>query len=213
MTRRLLVVALVLAGGALVANAGQTLDRVPLRAPLAAFPESLGPWTAAQSQPFDAPVLAVLKVDDYINRVYTGPSMPPVGAYVGYYATQQSGATFHSPLNCLPGSGWDTIATTSIAVPIDHAASLSVSRMAVGKGLDRLLILYWYQSHGRTTPSEYGAKFLTVAHALSRRQTDAAFVRVLTPYDDRPGSVERAEQAAVGFVQKMFPLLDGYLPS
>jgi EpsI family protein len=210
---RVAIVAAVLFGGVIAAAFGPVTEPVPLRRPLESFPDRIGSWTAAESQPFDKPVLSVLRVDDYINRVYTGPSVPAVGAYVGYYATQHSGATFHAPLNCLPGSGWDTVATASIQVAIAPATSLAVSRMAVEKGLDHALILYWYQSHGRTTPSEYGAKLLTIAHAIGRRQTDAAFVCVLTAYDDSPGAVERAERTAVRFVQDMFPLLDGYLPS
>jgi EpsI family protein len=208
-----MVVAFVLVLGAAAAAVAPVTDPVPLRAPLEAFPMRIGSWTAAESQPFEAPIVSVLGVDDYINRLYTGPSVPDVGAYVGYYASQRNGATFHSPLNCLPGSGWQTVSTAPLAVPIDGRPPLRVNRMAVERGADRVLTLYWYQSHGRTTSSEYAAKLLTIANAIGRRQTDAAFVRVLTAYDDAPGAVDRAERVAVGFVEKMYPLLDAYLPS
>ena len=50
--------------------------------------------------------VATLKFDEYVNRVYQGPSQATVGLYLGFYESQRRGRTMHSPLNCLPGAGW-----------------------------------------------------------------------------------------------------------
>ncbi len=31
---------------------------------------------------------------------------PPIGLFIGYFPTQRTGVTIHSPKHCLPGAGW-----------------------------------------------------------------------------------------------------------
>ena len=84
----------------------------------------------------------------------------------------------------------------------------------IQKGLDRQLVLYWYQSHGRTVASEYWSKFYLVRDAVRLNRTDAALVRVIVPIDPNADDGEmRAERQASDFVKSMFPLLPRYLPS
>ena len=56
--------------------------------------------------------------------------------------------------------------------------------MLIQKGLDRQVVLYWYQSHGRVTASEYWGKIYTVLDAIRLNRTDAAMVRVISPVAD-----------------------------
>src|SRR5918993_415812 len=99
--------ALLLLGGAVInfwAAAGEA--RAPRRA-LAEFPAEVGGWRQAGADVrFDAAAEAVLRADDYVSRDYAGEGNRMASLYVGYYSTQRTGATYHSPLNCLPGSGW-----------------------------------------------------------------------------------------------------------
>src|ERR671933_679529 len=55
---------------------------------------------------FTAEVEQILRADDYVIRDYAAPDGRTANFYVGYYLTQRNGATYHSPLNCLPGAGW-----------------------------------------------------------------------------------------------------------
>ena len=48
----------------------------------------------------------MLRATDYTMREYTSSDGRVANIYVGYYATQRTGATYHSPQNCLPGAGW-----------------------------------------------------------------------------------------------------------
>ena len=34
------------------------------------------------------------------------PEVPPISLFIGYFASQRTGQTMHSPQNCLPGAGW-----------------------------------------------------------------------------------------------------------
>ncbi len=70
-----------------------------------------------------------------------------VGLYaIGYWESQRQGDTIHSPLNCLPGSGWDPVSKATIEVPNGIGDDrIAVNRYIVRKGLDTQVILYWYQ--------------------------------------------------------------------
>jgi len=196
-----------------------TAEAVPAHEPITSLPLGFDDWVGQNSTPFSPQVLAVLGADSYIMRLYRRPNNhePVVGLYVGFYESQRQGETMHSPLNCMPGAGWlpTSKATASISA-FDGALrtnrALRVNRVVIQRGLDRQLVLYWYQSHGRIVASEYWGKIYTVVDAVRLNRTDAALVRVLTPIDDEPGSEARAEARAVSFVQALFPRLARYLP-
>jgi len=131
--------------------------------------------------PFDKEILDVLAVDDYINRIYETKSEPPVLLYIGYYRSQRTGQAIHSPKNCLPGSGWEPIQSGYTELHSPDGKVVPVNAYLIEKGLDREIVLYWYQSHGRVIASEYWGKFYMVRDALTMNRTDAALVRVVTP--------------------------------
>jgi EpsI family protein len=173
---------------------------------------------------FDQKILTVLGVDEYISRVYTAPTNVSVGLYIGYYQSQREGDTMHSPLNCLPGAGWQPVKQERIFVPVamslDSATGqpagsreILVNRFVIQKGLDKQVVIYWYQSHGRVVASEYWGKIYTVVDAIRMNRTDAAMLRVICPvYGNDTAAEARAEQAATAFTRAMFPLLGRYLP-
>jgi EpsI family protein len=156
------------------------------------FPAQLGAWSQkGGDERFDKETEAVLRADDYVMRNYVAQDGRVASFYVGYYATQRNGATYHSPLNCLPGSGWTMSDPTIIKItPQDGAAPFEANRYIIQKGSVRYLLVYWYQGRGRAVASEYWGKIYTVYDSLRRRRSDAAMVRVMTP-------VGRSEQEAL----------------
>jgi EpsI family protein len=77
--------------------------------------------------------------------------------------------------------------------------------------MDRMLVLYWYQAHGRTTPSEYWAKFYLVRDSIAMNRSDGAMVRVAMRIPD--ASIETQVQAtAVEFSQLVLSKLENYIP-
>ena len=124
----------------------------------------------------------------------------------------------HSPLNCLPGSGWEPVSHRMLDVTVPRknaeAATIGVNRYVIRKGLDRQLVLYWYQSHGRVVASEYWGKFYLVTDAVRYGRSDTAIVRVIVPISSQGSDAEsQAERMAVSFVRQSFPLLEDYIPS
>jgi EpsI family protein len=215
MLARAIVVFACLAGGAGVIARAQRYETVPLRTSFALFPMQVGAWRGIQEPPFDADVLRVLGVNDYLTRAYFRPDKAGVGLYIGYWESQRQGDTIHSPLNCLPGSGWDPVSKTTIEVPNGIGADrIAVNRYIVRKGLDSQVILYWYQSHGHVVASEYWSRLLLIRDAVRLNRTDGSIVRVIAPVLPGADDAERvAERTAAQFVTTLFPLLSTYLPS
>ena len=46
----------------------------------------------------------------------------------------------------------------------------------IQKGLNRQLVAYWYQGHGRTIASEYASKFYLVLDSSGGGEADGALV-------------------------------------
>jgi EpsI family protein len=192
--------------------AGWTLRAVAVaepavRHPLESLPLTMGAWTGQPEAPLDADSLAVLRVDDYVLRTYSRGA-EGVELYVGYYATQQHGSTMHSPLNCLPGSGWESVSKRREQVALGDGSAIDLNHYVVQKGLDERLVLYWYQSHGRSVASEYWSRAYLVLDSLRIHRSDGAIVRVVTPIEDEA----RADQTATDFVQAMAPALLRTIP-
>lgn len=180
------------------------------------FPMTLQSWRAIVDPPLEKEILAVLGVDDYLSRIYYGDnSAKVVGLYMGYYNSQRQGDTIHSPLNCLPGAGWEPVQEGRLTIANADGAGrdITVNRYVVQKGLDRQLVLYWYQSRGRVVASEYWSKLFLIHDAIRTNRTDGALVRVIASIahgaDDQGAA---AEKLAEDFVRVLFPTLPSYLP-
>jgi EpsI family protein len=206
-----LVVVLVLGGVAV--NFLEVIGeaRVPRRA-LAEFPKEVGGWKqAGPDARFDAATEAVLRADDYVTRDYTLADGRYVSLYVGYYATQRAGATYHSPLNCLPGSGWKLTEPATVEIkPADGSPPFEANRYIIQNGTTRQLLVYWYQGRGRAVANEYWDKVYTVMDSVRRRRSDGSMVRVLVPVG---GSDEEALASATAFAAEVAPNLPAYIPN
>lgn len=179
---------------------------VPLTKPLRDFPVILGPWHGHDS-PFEPSVIKEAGVDDYLNRTYENaghPYAPPIFLYVGYYKSQQSGDGIHSPQNCLPGSGWEPQSKAVMRLPLREGSTVAVNVDVIQKGLDREIVMYWYQSHGRIVASDYWARIYLVLDAIRYHRTDAALIRIITPM--RSNKLSTYERLTAFALQAMTPL-------
>jgi len=212
---RAIVVFARLAGGAGVIANAQRYEAVPIRRSFALFPMQIGEWNGVQDPPLEPRVLEVLGVNDYLTRAYYRPDKSGAGLYIGYWESQRQGDTIHSQLNCMPGAGWTPRSKATIEVPNGIGDErVAINRYVVEKGLDRQLILYWYQSHGRVTANEYWSRLFLIRDAIRLNRTDGSIVRVIVPVRPNLENAENvAEQTAAEFVKALFPLLSTYLPS
>jgi EpsI family protein len=206
----MLLAALLIGGG--IINAWERAGEARVsRRTLKDFPSQMGTWRQTGTDVrFDEETERVLRADDYISRNFESDGR--LGSfYVGYYATQKSGATYHSPLNCLPGSGWIMSNGARIAItPNGGGPSFEANRFVVQNGRERALMIYWYQGRGRSTASEYWVKIYTVLDSVRWRRSDGAMVRVMVPMAD---SQEKAEKTAIELASLAASELPAFVPN
>src|SRR5256885_4654776 len=108
-----------------------------------------------------------------------------------------------SPTNCPPCTGCHALTAAGVSIDASPSAVIA-NRVVIQKGLNRQLVIYWYQSHGRTIASEYASKAYLVLDSIRLHRSDAALVRVVTAAD--------AEPAAIDFIRALRPVIHRYIP-
>ena len=192
-------------------------DHVPQTTPLSFLPSTIGAWNA-QDYPLDSETLAVLGDGRFLNRVYTNlgpagqPVEVPVSLFIGYFPTQRSGQSIHSPQNCLPGAGWSFLSSKVINLPTADGRPYPVGEYLIGNAGQKQVVLYWYLAHGRSVASDYLAKAYMMVDAVRLNRTDGALVRIVTPVGPNE-ALESAEQRAVHFANQVTPLLPRFIPN
>lgn len=183
----------------------------PARQQLESFPREVAGWQG-QNLAIPPEVLEVLGEGEFLSRLYLRRHDEPfIDLFVAYFPSQRTGQTIHSPKNCLPGSGWQPMESSRLALQSSDRGSAVVNRYIIAKGSDRQLVLYWYQAHSRIVASEYWAKLHLVGDAIRLNRSDGALVRVVTPIATTE-TADAAQQRAVGFAQGVLPLLRPYIP-
>jgi EpsI family protein len=208
---RFAILFVVLLAGGFVVNAWEYLGEARVeRRELKNFPKQIGTWEqSGGDEQFDNQTLAVLRSSDYLLRNYRGADGRVVNVYVGYYASQRDGATYHSPLNCLPGAGWVMNEPGTITITPEGRAPFVANRYVIQNGLHKEVLVYWYQGRGRAIASEYWGKVYTVVDSVRMRRSDGAMVRIMTPVD---GSESKALQAAVDLAARSSTILPEFVP-
>ncbi len=209
---RFLIVAVLLAATAAFLRSRAQAENLPPRQALASFPSRISEWRGREVVIPQA-IRDVLGAGEFLQRSYIrSPEEPSIDLFLAYFPTQRTDNTIHSPQNCLPGSGWTPVGLARIELNnLPNSPPATVNRYVLAKGLDRLVVLYWYQSHGRIVASEYWAKLYLVVDAIKLNRSDGALVRVTTAL--REGErLDAADQRAVEFVRQVFPQLDRFLP-
>jgi EpsI family protein len=207
-----LLLALLLVGGAVI-NAWEWVGEAKVeRRALKEMPAQVGSWRqVGADQRFDQQTESVLRADDYLSRSYALPDGRTASFYVGYYATQRTGATYHSPLNCLPGSGWEMNEAERVTItPTNGEPAFEANRYIVQNGDNKQLLIYWYQGRGRKVASEYWGKIYTVIDSVRRRRSDGSMVRVMMPVGR---SEEATLQAAADLAAQIAPALPEFVPN
>jgi EpsI family protein len=216
-SRHFWVVFILLAASLTALKVRGDADRVPPSAPLELMPETIGSRTA-QDIPLDSETLAVLGDGHFLNRLYTDPGRPgqvpevPVSLFIGYFPTQRTGQSIHSPQNCLPGAGWSFLSSKVINLPTADGRKYPVGEYLIGNAGQKEIVLYWYLAHGRSVANDYLAKGYMMLDALRWNRTDGALVRIVTPVTPTE-SLAGAERRAVQFANQLTPVLPRFIPN
>jgi EpsI family protein len=194
---------------------------IPPRTSFSRFPLQLGSWKCPKLEDMGDAVEKNLGVTDYVICNYDNvDTHENVGVYLGYHATQvrrEGGGSgesmIHPPAHCLPGSGWDIIASEK--VPLDlpglPGAPADVNRLVIAKGQSRQLVYYWYQERGRVTANDWRKIVDLFWDRATSHRSDGSLIRFTTPLvrgDDAKG-----DAAIKDLASRITPLLPSYVPN
>jgi len=167
---------------------------------LSVLPQQVGDWLG-QDQLLSQDIIATLKSDQLRMLTYTNSQGKQITLYVSYWASQKYGAQPHSPLHCVPGSGWNI--TSRETIRLDATNSQSASLIIIDNNQYRQAMLYWYQTRTGTVANELAVKLQLATNSLLRKPTDVAFVRLTTAIID--GDDQKASQLLRSFWQQVEP--------
>jgi len=200
-----------LAGTALLLFARGNNDVIPVSEPLSMVPRTIAGWSG-RDLVIDQDTLDVLGAGDFLSRIYTqGGGFEQIGLFIGYFPTQRTGVTIHSPRNCLPGAGWVFESSQYVNMTDAKGNSHRVGEYIISNGDSRQFVIYWYQAHGRSVANEYMAKIYLVADAMRLNRTDGALVRVITPISPKEDTAA-ARARAEAFAGQLAPELPRFIP-
>ena len=209
----LISVTLLMTAGALI---WQVIPPRPLavveREAFHAFPLQMGDWVSSMPKRLDAETARILAADDYhsVTLRREGTAVP-VDLFTAWYQDQMEGGT-HSPTICLPSAGWEISGLEVIDAPADAAgAPFTLNRAYIQKGLDRMVVYYWYDQQGVRTASSYYAKLLMTVTKVQTGRSDGAIVRLLTPIA-KGESDAAAEQRLKDALRAVVEPLPRFLP-
>jgi len=212
---RFWAIVLLMTFSAFVLHVRGDVDRIPYSRPLSELPNSLDSRIATEI-PLNQETLDVLGKGDFLYRMYQAqpgaPRIPAISLFIGYFPTQRTGQSIHSPQNCLPGAGWSFLSSGQSQFTDRTGKTYRVGDYLITDGKSTQQVLYWYQMHGRSIANDYKAKIYTLADSIELGRTDAALVRIITAVE--PGEErEQARDRAIEFARQITPLLPAYVPN
>jgi exosortase D (VPLPA-CTERM-specific) len=190
----------------------ERVEAAPPRAQFAEFPLQLGEWSGRHER-LEAAYIEELKLTDYLLADYQRRRSDAVNLYVAYYASQRKGESAHSPKGCLPGGGWviEQFGQRQVSGVSVGSQSLVVNRALIAHGNERQLVYYWFQQRGRVLTNEYLVKWFLFWDSLTRKRTDGALVRLITPLSATTDA-DSADALLREFARVAEPRLQAYVP-
>ena len=177
---RLFIAAALFGVGCLLISGVRPQLVTPLPASLDALPQTLA-GVPGTDQPISEEEQRVAGMSDYMYRTYfNADTSVAFSVYVGYYESQTTGKTIHSPRNCLPGAGWETLTSERTTLDVGGTPR-SVNRVLLANGGVQAVVYYWYQGRGRVAASEYAVKWDLLRDAALKGRTEESLVRIIVP--------------------------------
>ncbi len=186
---------------------------MPIRKPLSTFPTVIGTWKCVSRNPLGDEVREKLGVDDYVQYDYVSEDGVPVNLYVSYFERTGSGEKgYHSPKNCMPGSGWNVIHSEPLKLTVSHSrpVAVEINKMVMQKGAEKEIVFYWYQCRGRIIHSEYMEKIYLVLDSMLKSRSDGAFIRIMAPVES--GREAKTAEYLKDFTKQAITALEEHLP-
>ena len=206
---KVVVLCLLLLGGAGFVHSFDSEVETAIEIPLDSFPHEIGRWQALNDIELTASAAEMLGVDDYAYRNYQSPEGRVINLYASYFSAIKQGKGYHSPLNCMPGSGWGIASTENITLVLPDGKEVKVRKMLLNRGSSYHYSLYWYQGRSRIVAFEYLDMIYRLLDSIRYGRTDGAFVRLIVlGSQDQARAFEELKE----FARDIIPILEEHFP-
>ncbi len=167
-------------------------------------------WTMSRYTPLGPEIVKALELDHYANQNYSNGN-DTISLYIGYYLTNKKIGAAHDPLVCFPGQGWVVSDRQKGKIVLNSKLweSISYSFMIAQRGLQKELIIYWFQSYDKTYPDTFSQKIASLWKKLLNQREDNAFVRVSIPMGKK--SMSESRETTFKFIRAFYPVFLGFV--
>lgn len=183
---------------------------IPDRQTFSSVPEQFPGWSVTVL-PIDPSVAEVLGADDSIVANMRAPEGDDFNLYFAYLNAQRDGRSWHSPRQCIPGGGWKIVSQKIVKSKAADGRPFNYNRLVIQNGDYRQLVYYWYDQRGRKVANEFVMKFWLIVDAVTRKRSDGAMIRLLTPIGEGM-TVEDADRKLEGLARRVETFLPAYVP-
>lgn len=167
-------------------------------------------WKAGKHIPYDKEVVESLALDDYVNKMFVKDG-DVVSLYIGYYLTTGKVGAAHDPLVCFPGQGWKVSGKDKgeITVGEGRGSKISYSTMMVDRGMDKSIILYWFQAYEVANADTLTQKVTALLQKFTGAKGDNAFVRLTCQTSEKTES--ECVETMQDFTNAFYPVFLDYI--
>jgi EpsI family protein len=198
-------VAIMLMASVLAFERWHRVTPIPLQAPLAGFPSTIGRWSLVSSTAGPR-FLDQAGFDRVLSRSYAAPDGSKLDLLVGYYERQQQGREL---------VGFEVaqiIPRADARFRFRSRNGASVADFMVREQGKASYVTTWYVLNGRETSADYQVKWWTAWDALTAGRSNGGIVMVrMEMHDGEP--VETARSRVLDFVEGVRAASGNYFPS
>jgi len=213
-TKLLAIGGMVILAAQAIASYGLKRDPfLPSPPTLSVFPLRVNHWVALREVSIDPAALEMLGPDDTLSReYYAEDENSRAYLFVAYYKTQLRAKQAHDPKVCLPGNGWNPLASRLVSVPIASSRhSFPANYYRIRKENEEAIVIYWFQTHKDVYPLEQQLRVHRLLDAISENRTDMALVRIVVPVGS--DGLGAAESRAIELSKSIYPVMLPYFPA
>lgn len=176
------------------------------------LPKEVGLWTSKE-MPISPQELTILAGDTgFARRLYTNPFGDEVSVGIVLSGNDMANS-IHRPERCLPAQGWTVLRSDRVAVPIQGAGPLQVTKLfdvaerKVESGqmiTFRNLTYYWFVGANGTTPSHLARTAIDIKDRILHGENQRwAYVTVASTVTDNLKRFGRTEAQTAEMIQSL----------
>jgi EpsI family protein len=162
------------------------------------FPLHKGEWRGFVES-VSPEAIALLDPEQLFSARYFNKEQVPVSLFFDHFSGVRGGP--HSPLNCMPASGWTIQRSEPREIAFD-GRTFTAKRLFLTTHEQGYIMDFWYVTAVGETANDYALKLYEALTSLLFKQRQLTFVRVMAP--DSPAGRDAIDQFEADFLSEIY---------